>query len=266
MPVRMKVSVIIATLNEAQAMGACLQSVHAAGATPEIIVVDGGSTDATVAIAREGGALVLRSPAGRGMQFNVGARYATGDVLVFLHADTLLPENAFLMLRQKFSDPRVQAGTFRMKFSSSYFLLRLYAYFTRFDSVFTSFGDQGIAIRRSFLNVIGGFPEWPLFEDVCLLQKARKRVRVHSFPATVTTSARRFLTNGILRQQIRNAVYLLLYLLGVPPAQLARMYYRSKRPSSSASRLRPKPPDEDTSLKKKVTGRTVGSIRASSGF
>ena len=222
-------SVVIPALNEAARIEACLAAVLAeAAAAPdlavEVIVATGDSEDETAALARGAGAEVVTGARGRGVQCNAGAARAAGDVLLFLHADTRLPAGAFPLLRRHFQDPGLQAGTFRLGFDEEHWLYDVYTAFSRFDSVLTSFGDQCIVIRRPFFEKIGGFPDWPLFEDVRLLQKTRARTRLRSFPARVTTSARRFAREGVIRQSLRNGWYVLQYLCGASPHDLAARY------------------------------------------
>lgn len=229
-------SVIIPTLNEAANIRSCIRSVSPGDALVEIIVVDGGSEDNTCEIARQEGAIVRRTEPGRGIQFNHGAAVARGDILVFLHADTIVSTNMFDVLSEWFSDQRVEIGRCRLRFDVAHPLLQFYASCARMESVGTTFGDQCIALRRSFFDAIGGFPNWQLFEDVDLLQRARRKTRIFSFPTTVVTSARKFLQNGIVRQQVRNAWFLSLYLAGVSPDRLATMYNRKiRRRSAPAS-------------------------------
>lgn len=219
-------SVIIPTLNEAANIADCIQRLRTLNSSVQIIVVDGGSRDQTTLIAEKSGAEVICSAPGRGVQCNYGSKKANGDILIFLHADTLLPSNAFMFLNNLFSDPRVKIGTFRLRFDSENWFLGLCGYLTRFDSILTRFGDQGIVVRGSFFGELGGFPEWPLFEDVEFLKRARRVAKIYSFPACVVTSARKFTARGPIRQQLRNGILMLKYLCGVPVGQLAQEYQK----------------------------------------
>lgn len=220
----MNISIIIPTLNEATRLASTLARVQSVLPRSELIVADGGSTDETRSIARTSGALVVESARGRGRQLAGGAEVAHGNLLLFLHADTLLPSNTAEVLARAFADNRAQIGTFRLCFDTGGWFLRACAWFTRYDSVFTRFGDQTIVVRRDFYAQLGGFPAWPLFEDVELLRRARRRTRIISFPAHVTTSARRFERTGHFRRQWRNGWLLLRFLAGVSPYRLAGEY------------------------------------------
>lgn len=218
------ISVIVPTLNEAPRLAATLANIRSTLPGAEILVADGGSTDGTPQLAASLGARVTTCARGRGVQLSTGAAHASGDLLLFLHADTLLPANAATVLAAHFARSDTRIGTFRLAFDNAGAFLRACAWLTRLDSVFTRFGDQGIVVRRDFYQQLGGFPPWPLFEDVELLRRARRITRIWSFPANVTTSARRFRHRGPLRQQWLNARLLLRFLTGTPPEKLAALY------------------------------------------
>lgn len=223
-----KFSVIIPTLNEEDNVIACLEHLRRMSPDTEVIVADGGSTDGTVTKAREMGAMVCRSAKGRARQCNEGAASTSGEILVFLHADTRLPDGAFLTLERVFRDATVKLGTFQIAFEPGHWFLKLFTFLARFDPGFFRFGDQCFVVRRSFFQSLGGFPEESLFEDLAFIGKARKVTRVHRFPMTVVTSARRFQRNGVIRQQLYNVYLTLLYLLSVSPETLAHRYENRK--------------------------------------
>ncbi len=227
-------SIVIPALDEAERIGGCIAAAKASFPVAVVIVVDGGSRDGTAALAAAAGAQVVQSVRGRGRQCAMGAAASRTEWLLFLHADTLLPAHAGKVVEAFTTRGSAQIATFRLRFDRAGWFLRACGWCTRFDSVFTRFGDQGILIRRAFYEAIGGFPEWPLFEDVALLQRAREHGRVPSLPAAVTTSARRFEANGHYRQQWLNARLLWRYLWGASPHALAE-YYRT---GSSALRKR----------------------------
>ncbi len=228
-------SVIIPTLNEERLIANCITRLRQLDPQVEIIVADGKSEDNTARVAAELGAIVVRSERGRGYQCNAGAIRASADVLLFLHVDTKLPSGVFTKLQPFFQDDKVNVGVFRLALDVKHPLLSLYARCNRFDSVLTRFGDQVIVIRTSFFYAVGGFPNWPLYEDVRLLQKVRKRTRIYLFPGTAITSARRFVENGIVRQCCRDLWYMLSYLVGVSPSQLAVKYDRTARRQESVN-------------------------------
>lgn len=217
-------TVIIPTLNETRWIAQCIDNVKKCLPRAKILIVDGGSQDDTVEIAEECGLNVIRSAKGRGLQLHTAAQQTDTQLLLFLHADTQLPPNAERLIAEYFSAPENQVAKFRLSFEPSSRFLRACAWLTRFDTVFTSFGDQGIAIRREFYDQIGGFPPWPLFEDVELLRVARRQTSVQSLPAAVSTSSRRFQKRGILRQQWLNTRLLCRFLLGASPEKLAHLY------------------------------------------
>ncbi|NTV99813.1 MAG: glycosyltransferase family 2 protein [Oscillochloris sp.] len=217
-------SVIIPALNEEAGISTCVTAVHEIDSCVEVIVADGGSNDRTAALAEAAGALVVHAPRGRGPQCNAGAARASGEVLIFLHADTMLPTATFDILRTILADPDVEIAKFRLSFDTHNWLLDLAARMMWMDSLLTSYGDQGIVIRRSFFIELGGFPGWPLFEDVRLFELARVYTQVYVIPAEVVTSARRFLANGVLPQLLHDMWLWFQYVCGVSPYQIARSY------------------------------------------
>ena len=174
------------------------------------------------------GLRLTRAVRGRGTQCNAGARLARGELLLFLHDDTALPQDAGAVIAAAFAHPEVEIACFRLRFDHDHPLLRLYALCSQIDSPATSFGDQGIVIRRTLFDALGGFPDWPLFEDVELLRRVRRRTRVHKLPAAVCTSAARFVEHGILRQQLRNAELMLRFALGASPERLRARYEKPR--------------------------------------
>ncbi|GAB5520706.1 MAG: TIGR04283 family arsenosugar biosynthesis glycosyltransferase [Rhodothermales bacterium] len=227
----MTVSVIIPALNEAQQIAATLDALEAAGLWHEIIVVDGGSNDATMVRAQRPTTQVISGPRGRAHQMNTGAHHASGEVLFFLHADTRVPPTAFEAIQATFAEqPEAGAGTFRLTFDARSPLLNLYSTCTRFPSPRLTFGDRGLFIRRAVFDTVGGFPDQPVFEDVEMVRRIRAMAPLIYRREAVVTSARRFLGTGPLRQQLRNAMLWGGYFAGVAPERLAA-WYPYRKPS-----------------------------------
>ena len=218
-------SVVIPTLNEAACLPATLRRL--AGHQLEVIVSDGGSTDATVALARAHGARVVVSPPGRADQLNAGARIARGTHLLFLHADTLLPPDFTAILRAGRTD---LPASFRLRFGGDHRsrLLRFYGYCTRFDVAAFRFGDQGLWVRRQDFAAVGGYPSgWRLLEDNELVRRLRRhRGGFRVLPSEVITSPRKYLRHGTLYTQCVYVTLYVLYRLGAGQRVLDRTYRR----------------------------------------
>lgn len=191
----------------------------------ELLIVDGGSNDATVAIARRFGR-VISSLRGRAAQMNRGAAEATGDILLFLHADSILPDDAFLAIERACASPGVVGGAFRVCFNCSQLAYRLVAFFTnlrsRWSGIFT--GDQAYFVRAECFRAIGGFADIALMEDIEIVTRLRAIGRLVLLPHYVTTSARRHMQNGLARTVLFMWYLRTLYRFGVSPEQLQRKY------------------------------------------
>jgi rSAM/selenodomain-associated transferase 2 len=220
------VSVIIPALNAAQQLPKTLAS--CAGAR-EIIIVDGGSCDETVAKAAQSGARVLISPRGRGIQLQRGALQARGQWLLFLHADTVLRDPWREAVRAFIAEPanRERAATFQFALDDpgprARRLERAVAW--RVRALGLPYGDQGLLVHRAFYHALGGFPAWPLMEDVELVRRIGRR-RLCVLGACAHTSAERWQREGWHRRSGRNLGCLALYFIGVPPKVLAKLYGR----------------------------------------
>ena len=220
-----QLSIVIPTLEAADCLGATLGAVADAGA--EVIVADGGSVDATQAIARGHGATVVESPPGRGAQLAEGARRAAGRWLLFLHADTVPSAGWAEAVATFTADPANQdrAAVFRFALDDSGAaprrLERAVAWRGRVLGL--PYGDQGLLIGRRLYDVVGGYRPLVLMEDVDMVRRVERR-RLHVLDVAAVTSARRYREGGYLRRPLLNLCCLGLYFLGVPPGVLARLY------------------------------------------
>ncbi|MBI5826326.1 MAG: TIGR04283 family arsenosugar biosynthesis glycosyltransferase [Deltaproteobacteria bacterium] len=227
----MKITVIIPALNEAANLEAMVRSI---GAGHQVIVADGGSVDSTCATAAGLGALVVRSAPGRGAQMDCGALSAQGDALIFLHADTILPEGWAESVREAMEDEMVVAGAFRLRISSgrvSYRVIERMAT-ARFRLFGLLYGDQAIFVRRESFFKAGGFGRLPLMEDVDCVRRLGRIGRLTLLERSVVTSPRRWEERGIIKNTLGNWLTLTLYFMGVPPERLYGFYYGRSRAGS----------------------------------
>ena len=225
----MTLSVIIPTLNEASEVPETLKRARAIPEVKEIIVVDAGSTDDTRAIARDHNCIVIESEPSRGKQLRLGAQRASGDVVLFLHADTWLPENAGAIIAKTLARPLVVAGGFYKRFRDGGALpgsrLRCWLLWALTNRLF---GDQAIFVKREVLGNCGGVPDVPLMEEFELCKTIAPHGRIALASATVLTSDRKFREEGMLRTYWRMARCTFRYWLGTSPKRLAEIYYPQK--------------------------------------
>ncbi|WP_246009024.1 TIGR04283 family arsenosugar biosynthesis glycosyltransferase [Hymenobacter metallilatus] len=228
MPQLPAISIILPTYNEAEGLPALLRYLRTeADAAVEILVADAASPDGTAAVARAGGARVVACPQrGRAAQLNCGARAATGQVLYFLHADTYPPRGFPALIRAALA-AGAGSGCFRLRFNHPHWFLRLSAWFTRFDVDAIRFGDQSLFVRRAVFERAGGFrPELQLMEDQEIVPRLRWHGPFRVLPQYVTTSARKYLVNGVYRLQASFTLLAVLHWLGVSQPRLVRLYRR----------------------------------------
>ena len=219
----MKISVIIPTLNEESHIEKTIQSVIKQEGDYELYVVDGESTDNTVAIAKRY-TKVINSKRGRAIQMNAGANLCRGGVLLFLHGDTLLPDNAFRELRKRMKDDTVSGGSFYIAFDADNFILRVVSFITRFNFSLFHFGDQGIFVRRDVFQSLRGYKEMPIMEDYDFYKRLRTQGKVILIRMSVISSSRRFIKKGVLRQLLINKFVVLAYWAGLDIQTIKRFY------------------------------------------
>jgi rSAM/selenodomain-associated transferase 2 len=221
----MTVSVIVPTLNEERILAATLTRARQPG-VHEIIVVDGGSVDATRAVAEPLADLVLSAPQGRAAQMNAGADAARGDVLLFLHADTRVPEGYTVAVAAACAQPGIIGGRFDVNLQPATWLLRLTGQLMNWRSRLSRIatGDQAIFIRREVFEQLGGYASIPLMEDIELSRRMKRAGRIACLRQRVTTSARRWQKHGVVRTILLMWSLRLLYFFGVSPARLQRLY------------------------------------------
>lgn len=221
----MRISVIIPTLNEAPSIVQTLTHVRHAGEC-ELILVDGGSTDVTPGLVRSHADRVITSPRGRARQMNHGAHEASGEVLLFLHADTRLPSGFSQYVIQALREPHIVGGRFDVQLDAEGWPFRMIETLMNLRSRLTriSTGDQAMFVRRQVFLDMGGFPDLALMEDIELSRRLKRVGRIACLHERVVTSARRWQQDGVFRTILRMWILRLGYFLGVPPERLRRFY------------------------------------------
>ncbi|MGH9831448.1 MAG: TIGR04283 family arsenosugar biosynthesis glycosyltransferase, partial [Blastocatellia bacterium] len=211
----MLISIIIPTLNEKTTMRDLAASLSRLRGEFEVIVCDGGSVDETVEIARECGLRVISAPRGRGRQMNAGARAARGEALLFLHADTRLPEDALLLISEALDDTENCGGNFSLVFDGETWesrALTLIYPFLRLGGM--CYGDSAIFVRREVFERLGGYGDYPVFEDCDFYRRMRRIGRFARLPERATTSSRRF-EGKFIRTFALWALMQVLYWVGI---------------------------------------------------
>jgi rSAM/selenodomain-associated transferase 2 len=229
-PYPIRLCAIVPTFNEAETIASCIAAILAAsGSAIEIVVVDGGSSDETVTIARQSMVHTVVADGSRARQMNAGAAAASGNVLLFLHADTRLPAGADRLIADALLAGNFVWGRFDVRIEPSCGLLSVVAFMMNLRSRVSGIatGDQAIFVRRDAFEQIGGFPDIPLMEDIALSKALRAIGWPKCLSARVSTSSRRWLGHGVVRTILMMWKLRLLYYWGADPEYLAQLYRAS---------------------------------------
>lgn len=237
-----KISVIIPLRNEATNLTQFLDALHQLP-IDEVICVDGGSSDGSAILLQAWAKhsnettrrIAMSASPGRASQMNAGAKRATGEILLFLHADTELPPDALGQVLTAMTNRTVSGGAFRLHIDSKHPFLLWVTWIANLRSIYWAlpYGDQAIFVRRSIFETLGGYPDLPLMEDVAFIRGLKKAGHIVILKKTVTTSARRWQRQGYFFTSFRNMLILLFYFLGVSPKRLAKWYDSSYRTSGT---------------------------------
>ncbi|MHC4331039.1 MAG: TIGR04283 family arsenosugar biosynthesis glycosyltransferase [Planctomycetota bacterium] len=227
-------SIIVPVLDEADRINSLIDNLRNQDLKSfcEVIVVDGDPQGGTVGVLRDKDVIAITASKGRGRQMNAGAAAATGEILIFLHADTTLPDGAPEKIRRVLEGSDYVGGAFDLKIDSDRFFLRYISVRASIRSRWNRipYGDQAIFLRKKYFDQIGGFKDIPLMEDVdlmCRIKKDGRRICI--LPDKVVTSARRWERDGAICTTLRNQVLVVLFRLGVSPGWLAKHYWRQSQ-------------------------------------
>jgi rSAM/selenodomain-associated transferase 2 len=222
-----KISIIIPTLNEALSIGSLIRYLkqHSDASLLEIIVVDADSADDTEGVAREAGAVVLKSPKrSRASQMNFGALHAQGDILYFVHADCY-PPKTYLSDILEFINEGYPMGCYRYRFDSNAFMLKINAFFNRFEPLWCRGGDETLYIQKDVFQALGGFDEkYVIMEEYDFIKRAREQYKLKIIPKYAVVSARKYETNGWFKVQRANMTVFKMFKNGVEPEIMAKTY------------------------------------------
>jgi rSAM/selenodomain-associated transferase 2 len=232
------ISIIIPTLNEANVIGETITRLPESEQV-EIVVVDGGSSDGTAELARKLGVRVLSAAPSKAKQMNAGAAEARGEVLLFLHADTRLPEKFEAMVLTAAAGKGFCAGAFSLGIDSEGWGLRLIERVANWRARFFKmpYGDQALFVSRQLFYEIGGFADYPIMEDFDFICRLKKKGTITILPESVMTSPRRWQNFGVFKTWLLNQIIIGAYFIGIPPQQLAFWYHRDKGRTSPKNRV-----------------------------
>lgn len=223
------ISIIIPVLNETDTINLALEHLNniIGGCSCEVIVVDGNPCGNTIASITLKNIKKIISPPGRGIQMNAGARVAEGRILVFLHADTTLPDSAIQKIVSTCDQTEFVGGAFDLGVDSNRFIFRITERYVFLRSRITKipYGDQAIFLKKNIFDQTGGFNEIPIMEDIDLMRRIKHRgYKIRFLPEQVKTSARRWETDGVAYSTVRNIILSSLFYCGVPPKWLKKFY------------------------------------------
>ncbi len=220
-----RISIVVPVLNEEKQLARILDLQNRATHV-ELIIVDGGSHDRTLDLAIQSGAKIVQSAPGRAQQMNAGAAIATGEILLFLHADTQLPDRFDAMIRATLSQPNTLAGAFKLNIALDLPGIRWVERGVNWRSRYLQFpyGDQALFLHAQTFVEIGGFPALPIMEDFEFVRHLRRSGKIEILPVAVMTSGRRWQRFGVLRTTIVNQIVIAAYLLGVSPKRIDQWY------------------------------------------
>lgn len=229
-----QISIIVPTLNEADSIAATLAALRFYdGENIEIILVDGGSVDATVSIAENHPVKILHSQRGRGKQLQIGANAARGEILWFVHADTIAPPEAIFEMKNALRDSRIVGGNFSIRFDGETFAAKFLSWlYPKLNLLGLIYGDSAIFVRRDVYERIGGFKAFPIFEDLDFVERLKREGDIATLSAVVVTSSRRFENKSFLLTFLRWTILQILYWCGSSPDALLKIYFPNPKRES----------------------------------
>ncbi len=220
-----EISIIIPALNEEDSIRETLDALSAFERA-EIILVDGGSTDNTVSIAEDYGIVIRHAPRGRGSQLGFGGNAGSADILWFVHADTVVPPEAVEQIKKALENRSAAGGNFTIRFDGTRRAARFLTWlYPRLSKLGLIYGDSAIFVRRAAYEKIGGFRDYPIFEDLDFVERLKKEGEIVTLPSIVTTSSRRFENKSFTLTFLRWTILQILYWLGVSPYKLLKIYF-----------------------------------------